>query len=505
MPKFRKLYLVLPLICFVFTLNAQSINLKGYIEAQFGTKYDTDSFHWNMWDPDYKTELRLWTSPISNSEAFVKLYADKWNSSGQMMDHTEALLSEAHISYRQETRGRGFAAILFTRENNHYWTDGSMLNVLNTGSVNNDGNGQGVRIDIWEQWGGSASYVFSDFSQGESDDIHLLRLRQSFWDEKFKTGLFFQRKNYGSGAKKEYNQVIATDDKIRFSNYQFNIEFAVSTVPSEQELSDTNKSHHGESWEKFKTGDVVDGFRELFKSDVAAKCELRGLKLGSSDVGYWFIKPGVWCYGKGYRNYMGENKYDECGLWVDSYYMLPRRAITFTLNYFQYKKIESKIFSTGKSLEPVTNLYAEIYLEFVNGFKGKIYYNKKDEVWHGEKYKHYDFFTELSVENRLAKLLTQFKIKDINEVNEKQIAGIECSVNLTEHWKAFVRGLVANDRVGARVNFFGELLYRIGGNSELYLQYGPSWYGAYGLVNDDSFISGGTMQKELKLVLKTWF
>ena len=498
------LLLFLQLLMFTFQAQTQ-IRLEGYLEGQFGSKYESEGFHWNMWDPDYKVEMRLWASPIANSEMYVKLYANKWNAKGQMMDHIEALLSEGHISYREEINGRGFNAVLFTRENNHYWTDGSMLNILNTGSVNNDGNGQGVRIDLWEDWGGSATYVFSDFSQGESDDIHLLRLRQAFLGNKIKAGLFYQRKNYGFGGEKEYNQVIAIDERLQFRNYFFNIEFAVSQVPSEKDIVELNKDYMHKSSEFFQDGKYIAGFREFFKGNVAAKCEFRGLKFGSNHFGYWFVNPGVWTYGKCFRNYMGENKSDEYGFWVNSYYMVPQRAITFTLNYLQHKKLEAEGFQTGMSLDPVSNLYSEIYIEFVNGFKGKVYYNKKDEVWHGKNYKHNDFFVELSVENRLAKLLTQFKIKDIGETWEKQIAGIECGVNLTNRWRAFVRGMVANDRVGSRMSFFGEIQYRVGGNTELYLQYGPSWYGAYGLVNDDNFASGGTMQKEIKLILKGWF
>ena len=498
------LFFVTFLVVCSFSLHAQ-IRLEGYFESVFGTKYESDSFNWNVWDPDFKVEFRLFAHPIANSEAYVKFYGDKWNEHGQMTDHSEAILAEAHLSYRQELNGRGFNAVLFSRENNHYWTDGSLLNVLNSGSVNNDGNGQGVRFDLWEPWGGSATYVFSDFSQGDSDDIHLVRLRQNFLKNKLRTGMFYQRKNYGIGDKNSYNQVFAFDEHAEVGNYQINFEMAFSSVPSEQEIKDTLKYYRDQSSEYFKDGDYISGLREFFKGNVAAKMEFRGFRIGTPKIGYWFINPGVWTYGKCYRNYMGDNKSDEYGIWVNSYYFVPQRAITFTLNYWQHKKLEGEEYPTGVSLDPVTNLYAEAYIEFVNGFKGKVYYNKKDEVWHGKEYKHNDFFAELSVENRLAKLLTQFKIKDIGETWEKQIAGIECAVNLSDRWRAFARGLVVNDRVGSRMSFFGELQYRIGGNSELYLQYGPSWYGGYGLVNDDSFVSGGTMQDEIRVVFKAWF
>ena len=158
-----------------------------------------------------------------------------------------------------------------------------------------------------------------------------------------------------------------------------------------------------------------------------------------------------------------------------------------------------------ESFDPSTRLYSEMYIEFVNGFKGKIAFDKKDERWQGNLYKHYDLFTELSVENSLAKLLAQYKIKDLGEIWEKQIAGIELSVNLADKWRVFTRGMIINDRVGSRYSIFTELQYRTEGNAELYLQYGPSYWGQYGLVNDDGFVSSGTMKKEIKLIIKGWF
>ncbi len=400
------------------------INLSGLVEAQFGTKYTSDSFHWNMWDPDFKTELRFWTSPFHNTDAYVKFYADKWNEDGQMMDHSEAILAEGHVSFREEKNGIGFTSVFFTRENNHYWTDGSMLNLLNTGSVNNDGNGQGVRLDFWEKWNGSATYIFSDFSQGESDDIHLLRLRQSFLGEKIKSGVFFQRKNYGFGGENQYNQVIATDQKLQLGRYFLNIEFAVSDVPAESETNAEKDEFIEKSQDYFDEGKYLKSIGEFFKSNLATKCEFRGLRLGSPELGYWFFNPGIWSFGKCYRNYMGDNKQNETGLWINSYYMLPQKAITLTMNYSIYKKMEAELYPAGRSRDPVTNLYNEIYIEFVNGFSGKMYYNKKDEVWHGKNYKHNDFFVELSVENKLAKLLTQFKIKDIGVEEENKSVGL---------------------------------------------------------------------------------
>jgi len=126
-------------------------------------------------------------------------------------NNSEAVVSEGHIDFHHKKNGFGFSSVLFFRESGHFWTDSSLLGIVNTGSVNNDGNAQGARLDIWHPFNGSFTYVFSDYSSGIGDDIHLLRLRQSFIDSKLHTGIFYQRKNYSSSGKNDFNEVVATD------------------------------------------------------------------------------------------------------------------------------------------------------------------------------------------------------------------------------------------------------------------------------------------------------
>ena len=501
-----KILIICIFILFISQLNAQ-IKLEGYFETQFGRTYTSDSFRWNMWDPNFYLESRISGSPVANTDFYFKFYSDKDNDYYKFTSfRPEAVFTEGHIDFRQEKNGNGFSTTLFTRESGRYWIDGSMLGLVNTGSVNNDGNGQGARFDFWDKYNSSATYVFSDFSQGSGDDVHLLRFRQSLLKNKLKTGIFFLRKNYATGGKNDYNQVIATDLKWQFGRYFLDTEFAGSSVPSEEDTNALNKIYQENGWKDF------------FKSNIATKAEFRGLRVGTANFGYWFFTPGISNYGNTYRNYMGDNKSNEFGFWLNSYYLVPKKAITITLNYSRFEKIipdtiqsiaindsNQFVYETQKIFDPSSNLYSEIYVEFVNGFKGKLSFNKKDEKWHGTKYKHYDFFSELSVENKLAKLLTQFKIKDIGESTEKHIAGVEVSVNLSEKWRIFTRGMIANDKVGSRHSIFGEIQYRLSGNTELFLQYGPSWWGQYGLVNDDGFASSGTMSKEVRLILKGWF
>ena len=464
-----------------------AINMEGIYESQLGKAYESDAFKWNMWEPNFYLETRFYGNPINNSSFYFKLNADQdYSESNQSL----LVFSEGHVSYKIEDNNKGLNTTFFMRESNPYWLDGSMLGIINTGAINNDGNGQGVRFDSWHPSLGSMTYVFSDFSQGSGDDIHLLRYRKSLFNNKMNTGISYLRKHYFMAESYDYNQVIAYDLKVQKGRYYFSTEFAVSEVPSDLEITELNKEIRK---------------KNILKSNIAMKTELFGLQIGKPELGYYFLNPGIFSYGHTYRNYMGNNESNRYGYWLNSYYLLPQRAITLTLNYSFSKKIITDSIPSAGIYDPIQNIYSEIYIEFINGFKGKISFNKKDENWQGKSYKHYDLLTEISVENNLAKLLGQFKIKDINEVWEKHIFGIELSVNLAEQWKFFNRGIIANDRAGSRYSIFTELQYKSSDNTELYLQYGPSYWGQYGLVNDDGFTSSGEMKKEVKVIIKGWF
>ena len=500
------------LILFLFTilggclLNSLPLKYEGYFQGEYGSVYDSDEFKWNIWDANIYFENRFYSDPLPGTNAYLKFYSDKENGEYKSGDLPVAILTEGHISFRQEKNRVGLESVLFTRESGRYWLDSSLLELLDVDKVKDSDNGQGVRCDFWLK-NTSLSNVISDFSSDSGDDVYLARLRQVLFKEKLRLGITYQRKNYSSGGKKEYNSVLAGDINVKISDYYLSYELSNSAVPSDQEIHDQLNEYR-----------ELDEWNSIFKQNFASKGELSGIKAGSNALGFVTFTPGAYFYGDCYRNYMGKENENKYGGWINSSYLIPKRAVTITCNYNYNRKIvpdtlmivneiedSDEEFIKIESFDPETNLYTELYVEFINGFKWKLAFNKKDQKWRGYKYKHYDLFTELQVENRLAKLMTQFKIKDLGETEEIQIWGIETSVNLTDKWRFFSRGLLANDRSGSRISIFGEISYKIGGNTEAYFQYGSSEYGRYGLVNDDGFATGGNMKNEVKLIVRCWF
>ncbi|HNX01990.1 MAG TPA: hypothetical protein PKK33_11525, partial [Candidatus Cloacimonadota bacterium] len=279
------------------------VRMEGYMESQFGATKNANNFNWNMWDPNINIETRFYANPAAYTEAYMKLYAEKYDKFNTLLTNTELVLSEAHVKYRKEYKNYGVATAFFIRDQSFYWTDGSMLGLLNTGSVT-DGNGQGGRLDLWFPWNGSVTYVFSDYSNGQNDDIHLLRLRQSIIKDKLFMGAFYQRKNYGNSTLRlNYNEIYASDLHWTINKkYYVAAEFACSTVPSEPSVmdeasqyqnalaSDLNLSHF-----TFNKQLGIDA-RNLLKGNVASQIEVRGFRLGRDNLGYWFINPGGYTF-----------------------------------------------------------------------------------------------------------------------------------------------------------------------------------------------------------------
>ncbi len=507
-PRLHKTTILLFIILILlapFTYNNLSAvsKLEGYYEVFTGAGRLSDNYNWKLWDTDFKFELRYLTYPFSNSEAYIKFYSNKDTKDIGMQKILR--MQESHLKYRYEKGVSGLETYLFSRESGRLWIDNTILEMVKTDNIKDGDNAQGIRADFWFPYNISGVYIFSDFSSSETgDDVHIFRLRKYFWDKHLFFGSTYMRKVYATTEGKGYNQVISFDHKLSFGRYYLALESAVSSVPSDTTIPENECNEYD-----FKIMDVS------VPTNFAIKSEFKGLKFGSANLGYLYFIPGFEYFGKDYRNYMSDEIKDKRGLWLNFSYLLPYRAVTLTSNFYTSENqnkdkylhlINDTTFTFIMSDNPLIQWYNEVYLEFVKGFKVKMSYTKKTETRHGMEYAHNDFFSELVVENKYAFLRTQYKLKDIGETYEKELMGIETSINLANNTKLFTRAMSCNEESSLRYFYFVEIQYRLGGNSELYLQYGPSWWGDYGeLTNDDEFAAGGRMQDEIRIILKGWF
>jgi hypothetical protein len=110
----------------------------------------------------------------------------------------------------------------------------------------------------------------------------------------------------------------------------------------------------------------------------------------------------------------------------------------------------------------------EAYVEFVLGFTGKVeykVYRNKDGTWP-------NLFCEVTGENKLVKLRTQFRIRDIDSDYELKAYGFEANVNLSDSWKFYTRVMNVDEQTESRQTAFAQLRYLGWQGAEFFVEFG---------------------------------
>ncbi|MCE9626974.1 MAG: hypothetical protein K8R56_03550, partial [Candidatus Eisenbacteria bacterium] len=401
----------------------------------------------------------------------------------------------------------------FSRQD-RFWVDSYLLNV-----VNGRGDAQGVRLDTWGFGKTNATFIVADISGqfnpqdfsgndpiiprdsiatqrvNRTDDFYVARLRREFLkDNKLRLGMTFNRFEGWTGrdsvsGPSPWTSVIAIDSRYRLGKTDLSLEYAESRPTL----------HEGNG----RGGPLTIGKRPtpIHLSDRAVvQAEIRSLRMGTARTGYLSVAPGWWSRGARYRNSLGGPSSDETGFIIQSNYMLPERAITYSNQYLSYS---NKVFSRNATKE----LYNELYIEFVNGFTGKTAYRRRDTYSPSggslRKDTRLEWFNELQVESRLAWLRVQSKLRDIGKPERKQLFSIENSLNLTARTKVYNRFVFGNDASILRKGLFTQLQYRPTGNMEMFLQYGPDFIGGGSTPVDEGNLNGnGDQFDQIKFILK---
>jgi hypothetical protein len=114
---------------------------------------------------------------------------------------------------------------------------------------------------------------------------------------------------------------------------------------------------------------------------------------------------------------------------------------------------------------------------------------------------------EVGGENKLVKIRTQFRIKDIGTDYEVRVYGFEANANLTERWKLYTRLLTVEEKTEARETVFAQLQYTGFQSAEFFLEFGD-YSQSNDLANTDSFTSHGssdTTKRLFKTFLRIYY
>jgi hypothetical protein len=311
--------------------------------------------------------------------------------------------------------------------------------------------------------------------------------------------------NTGVGEEwiaKSFNEVLSLD--ISFYPRQFTksglkwgplnlestswiVEYAQSRDPFQQETSDVRGS----------------------RNNHAFAAELRNLRFYR-----WFFHAWYYDFGENFRDYMSYRfdegrEFNRNGYHFEGIFLMPVKAVTATVAYDFYRK--HIVDEEGGELRPTSNLYAELYVEFIKGFKGKVAYSR----WRGfdaagevfDFYTYPNFYAELSVENSLARVRLQSRIRDQGTFRQIFAYGFDIEFNATGKLKGYYRLLNVDEKTEARSTMFAQVRYDIGYGAECFIEYGNGGQSEH-IVYTDWFVSEGSgdrLDNVIKMFLKLYF
>jgi hypothetical protein len=507
--------LVLALGCLAPTVRAAT-KLEGDYQMMMDFRKNDRPYLWqfdsNSYDVFDNIGFRLFSQPMTGVETFVKFEAN-YNPTDNNNAQPEFHYREAHMRFRKEFGKRGFDSYVFSRQDRFY------SNTYLIPWFYGRGDGQGIRLETWGYGKTNMTFVMADRS-GEYDpssftdvphvprdslaaqrilrtsDQYTFRLRREFFkDNRLRTGLSWARyetwmgRDSVSGAG-PWNSIVGLDTRLRVMGADVAFEYG--------ESRDVVVRPDSVRAPKFTVFRQPLPFR--LPDRAVAQAEIRSIKLGTPRLGYLSVTPGWWSRGPKWQNAIGGPNGDETGVSVNSYYLLPERAMTYSNSLLWYGP-------RAYSHTETRQMYNELYIEFINGFTGKTSYRRTDTYRHAGPFTnretHLDWFNELQVESRLSWLRIQSKVRDIGTADKKQLFVIENRLNLSQKTSIYNRFAFGNDPSVLRKGIFSQLAYRPTGNMEMFLQYGPDYIGGGSMPVDEGNLNGGGDQKDIvKFILK---
>jgi hypothetical protein len=468
-------------------------NLEGYTEAYL--QLSGDSRVWRFDNPQMLVEFRIKSSPWPNTEAFLKMQglSNKWENERW---ENFFFLKEGHLKYR----GSRVETYLFTGQD-RFWINEPLLNVVSNDIVKDDDWGpkaQGVRVDFWDTWGlvGTAFYsdkgtsywqsVSPDVPAGNtseladptnSDDFRAGRLKRPLFGNRILLGGTYARKDYGSGAR-EYDEVAAADFEVALGE----LASPLSPFGRVTLIGEGGKNLSG--W----TGD---------EDPYGWKLELRDVGVGPFTlVGSLYDYDDRFYTGLARGDIADDNDYH--GHYLQLNYRVPRKAINL-----KGWRLRGKPHTFTTDRQPFEETGGEVYVEFVHGFIGKVEYKR----WQDKNGTWPNVLFEIVGENKLVKVRTQYRIRDIGTKYELRVFGFEANTNLTDNWKFYSRLLMVDEKTEARETIFAQVQYTGWSSAEFFVEFGD-WGQSNDLANTDWFVShdnNDTTRRQFKAFMKLYY
>ena len=459
---------------------------------------------WGLGNPQLYAELRLKSSPWQDIDSFLKVSAESNRRVDQGEENdvkeTKFFFREAHLRFHANR----FETHLFAGQD-RFWLNEPLLQIVDSGQVKHDDYGpraQGIRLDFWDTYGFSGAAFMSERSdyvsvgwsalssaeQGyypgstagdtlssSTDDYRGFRINRRMWADRISMGSTYARKDYNEtaylGNGDSFDETIAFDVEMALGDLLPALtQFGRVTWASEYGLTTSGHLYDDED-------PGVTGF----------KTELRDIRFGPMRfLGSWETY-GKDFYNQGLAHGDRQNLNDYTQYYVEGHYRVPAKAINLKGWVRHGEPDDPMSTSYAQSTGTLDEWGSEAYVEFLNGFTGKTEY----KVYEDNNGTWPNLLCELTGENRLVKLRTQFRIKDIDTDYELTAYGFEANVNLSDVWKFYARVMNVDEATESRQTAFAQVRYLGWNSAEFFVEFGNPDQ-SNDLVNDGDFATHGS-------------
>jgi len=478
---------------------------------------------WGLSEPELYSELKLKTSPWTNVDGFIMVAGwsrrPGWQGNQGIRD-TRVFFKEAHAEFRAE-RLKG---LVFTGQD-RFWLGEPLLEVVNQDRLKQDEWGpraQGVRLDFWDWYGlGGAAFVsdrsdyvsarWGDFEDPDEEfyapfypgvqDVNVItsstsdyrgaRVSRDFFDSNILIGSTYARKDYNLdayvGYRNEFDEVIAFDAELALGE----LVPLLTQLGRVTWVSEYGRNTSGHLWDDEDPG--RDGF----------KTELRDVHVGPFRLLGAFEDYGTDFYTQGLAHDDRYKLNDYWAYYLEGHYRVPQKAVNLK-GWFRHAEPEHPGLTSEAQSTGTTNEWGtEAYLEFLNGFTGKAEY----KVYRNRSGTWPNLFFEVTGENRLVRLSTQYRIRDIDSHYELTAYAFEANVNLGDLWEFYARVMNVDEASESRQTAFAQLRYLGWSGAEFFVEFGNGDH-SNDLVNDGDFVEHGkstTTEQVFKAFLRLYY
>ncbi|MEN3045776.1 MAG: hypothetical protein ABDH49_02125 [Candidatus Hydrothermales bacterium] len=407
----------------------------------------------------YRAHLEL---KFFRSSEIMNTYLSYWMEN--TFQRSKLLYLQGHVEFYKP-----FFLVFFAREDRHFF-ESPLLFVISPERIRDDDFGaksEGARLNLKLLKNFEISHLFSKSKRTEISDINI----SSFKLRKFgETQIIYANKrNFHENKIYELYEIF-----LRFGILQGFLTLEYSNILKGNAIaSELSNIYLGPFRFVLSYYAIDDSFRTPFSnrfSNIGKEWGKRGLK---GEINFFF----------------------------------PYKSITITekFDFYRTRNLFGKYYE-----KPFNFLFSqsEIYIEFINGYSFKSFYEIVDEI--RETWR--NLFFELKKEETNYLLKLQVKIKDIGVYNspysigERVLLGIEGKINLPRNFFFYFRAAQGKNRFETWESAFLQLGYVLHGR-EIYLEYGEGYATDSDLVNDIDF-SDSQFQRIydiIRLRVKIWF